>query len=92
MLLTLFRLLRKIATGVRSKVAMPLLATSMVRSSKLGRNNFNLKTVAILPKTRHMPVTAFAKQLHTTLEGIGSPTSLLNQASMTQHLGCHVFT
>ena len=92
MLLTLFRLLRKIATGVRSKVAMPLPATSMARSSELGHNNFNLKTVAILPTTRHVPITAFAKQLHAALEGIGSPTSLLNQASVTQHLGCHAFT
>ena len=89
--MTLFRLLRKIATGVRSKVAMPLPATSMARLSELGCNNFNLKTVVILPTMRHMPVTAFAKQLHAALEGIGSPTSLLNQASVTQHLGRHVF-
>ena len=92
MLLTLFRLLRKIAMGVRSKVAMPLPATSMVRSSELGHNNFNLKTVVILLTTRHVPVTAFTKQLHAVLEGIGSPTSLLNQASVTQHLGRHTFT
>ena len=92
MLLTLFRLLQKIATGVCSKVAMLLPATSMARSSELGRNNFNLKTVAILPTTRHVPVTAFVKQLHTVLEGIGLPTSLLNQASVTQHLGRHTFT
>ena len=91
MLLTLFRLLRKIATGVRSKVAMPLLATGMARSSELGRNNFNLKTVAILPTTWHVPITAFTKQLHAALEGIGSPTLLLNQASVTQHLGRHAF-
>ena len=92
MLLTLFRLLQKIATGVRSKVAMPLPATSMARSSELGHNNFNLKTVAILPMMRHVPVTAFVKQLHAALQGIGSPTSLLNQASMAQHLGRHTFT
>ena len=78
--------------GVHSKVAMPLPATSMARSSELGRNNFNLKTVAILPTTRHVPVTAFAKQLHAALEGIRSPTSLLNQVSVTQHLGRHAFT
>ena len=42
--------------------------------------------------TRHVPITAFAKLLHVALEGIGAPTSLLNQASMTQHLGCHAFT
>ena len=92
MLLTVFRLLWKIATGVHSKVAMPLLVTSMARSSELGRNNFNLKTVAILPTTRHVPITAFVKQLHAALEGIGSPMSLLNQASVMQHLGCHAFT
>ena len=78
--------------GVRSKVAMPLPATGMAQSSELGHNNFNLKTVAILLTTRHVPVTAFAKQLHTALEGIGVLTLLLNQVSMTQHLGCHVFT
>ena len=92
MLLTLFRLLQKIATGMCSKVAMLLPATSMARSSELGCNNFNLKTVAILLTTWHVPVTAFAKQLHAALEGIGSPTSLLNQASVTQHLGRQAFT
>ena len=90
--MTLFRLLRKTATGVCSKVAMPLPATGMARSSELGCNNFNLKMVAILPTTRHMPITVFTKQLHVVLEGIGAPTSLLNQASMTQHLGHHTFT
>ena len=77
---------------MRSKVAILLLATSMARSSDLGRNNFNLKTVAILPTMRHVPVTVFTKQLHSALEGIGSPTLLLNQASVMKHLGHHAFT
>jgi lysophospholipid hydrolase len=64
----------------------------MARSSELARNNFNLKTVAILPATRHVPIAPFAKKLHAALEGIGAPTSSLNQASVTQHLGRHAFT
>ena len=91
MLLTLFRLLQKIVTGVCSKVVMPLPATSMAQSSELGHNNFNLKMVVILLMTRHVPITVFMKQLHMALEGIGVLTSLLNQASVTQHLGHHVF-
>ena len=71
---------------------MLLLVTSMVQLSKLGHSNFNLKTVVILPMMWHMPITAFAKQLHAALEGIGVPTLLLNQVSMTQHLGHHAFT
>ncbi|KAF8580428.1 patatin-domain-containing protein [Ramaria rubella] len=86
---TTVQLLRKIASGVRTKMAMPLAST---RNSELARNNFNLKTVAILPATRDVPVASFAKKLHKALEGIGAPTSSLNQASVTQHLGRHAFT
>jgi lysophospholipid hydrolase len=60
--------------------------------SDLGRNNFNLKTVAIIPASRHVPVSAFAKKLKSALEGIGAPTSYLNQASVMNHLGRHAFT
>ena len=73
-------------------MAAPLQASSNARSSELARNNFNLKTVTILPATRDVPITTFAKKLHTALEGIGAPTQSLYQASVTQHLGRHAFT
>lgn len=66
--------------------------SASARPAEIGRNNFNLKTVAILPSTREVPVMDFAKKLHTALEGIGAPTSSLNQASVTEHLGRHAFT
>ncbi|GAA5864459.1 hypothetical protein JCM1840_000507 [Sporobolomyces johnsonii] len=58
----------------------------------VGKNNFNLKTVAILPTNRHVPVSEFASKLHQALESIGAPTSYLNQATVMQVLGRHAFS
>ncbi|GAA6007388.1 hypothetical protein JCM10207_006324 [Rhodosporidiobolus poonsookiae] len=58
----------------------------------MGKNNFNLKTVAILPTNRHVPVSEFASKLHQALETIGAPTSYLNQATVMQVLGRHAFS
>lgn len=59
---------------------------------ELGHNNTNLKTVAVLPVSRSVPVDAFARKLQAALEGIGASTSYLNQASISSHLGRHAFT
>jgi lysophospholipid hydrolase len=56
------------------------------------RNNDNLKTVALLPVSRNVPIEGFARKLHTALEGIGAPTSYLNQVSVSNALGRHAFT
>ncbi|GAA5976276.1 hypothetical protein JCM11641_001102 [Rhodosporidiobolus odoratus] len=58
----------------------------------MGKNNFNLKTVAIIPTNRHVPVSEFASKLHQALETIGAPTSYLNQATVMQVLGRHAFS
>ncbi|KWU47420.1 patatin-domain-containing protein, partial [Rhodotorula sp. JG-1b] len=58
----------------------------------MGKNNFNLKTVAVIPTNRHVPVSEFASKLHAALEGIGAPTSYLNQATVMQVLGRHAFS
>jgi lysophospholipid hydrolase len=58
----------------------------------LGRGNFNLKTVALLPVSSSVPITAFAKKLHAALEGIGAPTAYLDQSSVMNHVGRHAFT
>ncbi|GAA5986855.1 hypothetical protein JCM10908_000923 [Rhodotorula pacifica] len=60
--------------------------------SGMGKNNFNLKTVAVMPTNRHVPVSEFASKLHAALEGIGAPTSYLNQATVMQVLGRHAFS
>ena len=59
---------------------------------ELGRNNTNLKTVAILPVSRHVPVDTFARKLKAALEEMGARTSYLNQASVSGHLGRHAFS
>ena len=56
------------------------------------RNNDNLKTVALLPVSRNVPIENFARKLHAALEGIGAPTSYLNQVSVSNVLGRHAFT
>ncbi|KAF7347414.1 Lysophospholipase NTE1 [Mycena venus] len=64
---------------------------SAAENDRLAYNN-NLKTVAILPVSRLVPVDAFARKLQSALEGIGATTSYLNQASISGHLGRHAFT
>lgn len=59
---------------------------------ELGWNNLNLKTVAIMPVSRAIPIETFAKKLQTALEGLGAPTGYLNQASIGRSLGRHAFT
>ncbi|PWN38990.1 hypothetical protein IE81DRAFT_326984 [Ceraceosorus guamensis] len=58
----------------------------------LGRNNLNLKTVAIVPVTREVPITNFANRLQAAFEDtIGGPTAFLNQSSVMGVLGRHAF-
>lgn len=61
-------------------------------ATELGRNNTNLKTVAILPVSRLVPVDTFARKLKAALEEMGARTSYLNQASVSGHLGRHAFS
>ena len=81
-----------IASRVRDEVDSSSSAQAIHGSSELGRNNMNLKTVAVLPVSRSVPVGAFARKLQAALEGIGASTSFLNQASVSGHLGRHAFT
>ncbi|KAJ7216797.1 hypothetical protein B0H12DRAFT_1154029, partial [Mycena haematopus] len=83
---TTAQLLRMIASRVRDEVD-----SSSTQPRKASDNN-NLKTVAILPVSRLVPVDAFARKLQAALEGIGATTSYLNQASISGHLGRHAFT
>lgn len=87
--LYLYRLLRKIASRVREEVDAK---SSSRPAAELGWNNLNLKTIAILPSTRNIPVEDFAKKLHSALENIGTTATYLNQTAVTRHLGRHAFT
>lgn len=88
----MFRLLRMIASRVRDEVDSSTNAQARNSTSELGHNNTNLKTVAIIPVSRNVPIDAFARKLQVALEGIGASTSYLNQASISSHLGRHAFT
>ncbi len=88
MLRLLVRLLRMIASRVRTEVD----STTRSLPSESSRTNINLKTVAILPFSRNVPIEAFGRKLFTALENIGAPTSYLNQSSVSDHLGRHAFT
>ncbi|KAI8990604.1 patatin-domain-containing protein [Trametes punicea] len=85
---TTAQLLRMIASRVRTEVD----SSSMNMAAERASGNINLKTVAILPVSRNIPIDAFARKLHAALEGIGAPTAFLNQASVSDHLGRHAFT
>ncbi|KAJ7757450.1 hypothetical protein B0H16DRAFT_1536689 [Mycena metata] len=85
---TTAQLLRMIASRVRDEVD----SSSSSTQSRNASDNNNLKTVAILPVSRLVPIDAFARKLQAALEGIGATTSYLNQASISGHLGRHAFT
>lgn len=88
---------RIIARRVRQEVEKKQAAAHTMRSQipglpDLGRNNANLKTVAILPVTREVPIVDFANKLQAAFEDtIGGPTAFLNQSSVMSILGRHAF-
>ncbi|PBK76899.1 patatin-domain-containing protein [Armillaria solidipes] len=84
------QILRMIATRVRVELDSKSTKSRSVLSEP-GYNN-NLKTVAVLPVSRSVPIDAFSRKLQTALEGIGATTSYLNQASISNQLGRHAFT
>jgi lysophospholipid hydrolase len=81
-----------IASRVRDEVDSSSNAQLRNPTSELGHNNTNLKTVAVLPMSRNIPIDAFARKLHAALESIGASTAYLNQASISSHLGRHSFS
>ncbi|KDR85655.1 hypothetical protein GALMADRAFT_234651 [Galerina marginata CBS 339.88] len=92
---TTAQLLRMIASRVRDEVDNS--STGQQRMSgksgaELGYNNTNLKTVAVLPVSRNVPVDAFSRKLQSALEGIGASTLYLNQSIIANQLGRHAFT
>ncbi|KAI0031137.1 patatin-domain-containing protein [Vararia minispora EC-137] len=87
---TTAQILRMIASRVRSEVDSSSAKSNP--SSEVRRTNSNLKTVAVLPVTRSIPIDAFARKLYTALEGIGASTVLLNQAAVSTKLGRYAFT
>lgn len=59
---------------------------------QLGKNNFNLKTVAIIPNTKDLPLAEFATRLKNALEQMNSRTEYLNQSAILSVLGRHAFS
>ncbi|KZO92752.1 patatin-domain-containing protein [Calocera viscosa TUFC12733] len=91
------QLLRMIASRNKLKAESglqtgPQHGPSLGMAHELAKNNMNLKTVAILPVSKDIPIGIFAKKLQSALEGIGAPTSFLDQNVVTTHLGRHAFT
>ncbi|KAI5898746.1 patatin-domain-containing protein [Schizophyllum commune H4-8] len=85
------QILRKIALRVRDEAEGG--KTSQSRPPmEVKSSNANLKTICILPVSRAVPIDVFARKLQTALEGIGASTVYLNQASVANRLGRHVFT
>ncbi|KAH8835604.1 hypothetical protein DL96DRAFT_70438 [Flagelloscypha sp. PMI_526] len=85
------QILRIIASRVRGEISSSV-PSKHKRTAEIGSNNSNLKTIALLPSTRHVPIEIFAKKLRHALDAIGTSSTLLNQASISSHLGRHVFT
>lgn len=89
---SVIRILRMIASRVRKEVDSSSSGPGRSNPSEFGPNNYNLKTVAILPASRNVPIETFARRLESALESIGAATVYLNQAIISRHLGRHAFT
>jgi len=81
-----------IASRVRMEVDTSYTAQGRSNPSELGANNSNLKTVAVLPVSRNVPIDSFSRKLQAALESIGASTACLNQAIISNQLGRHAFT
>ncbi|KAJ3068529.1 Neuropathy target esterase [Podochytrium sp. JEL0797] len=56
------------------------------------KNNFNLKTVGILPVNSMVPITQFAERLKQGLELVGASVALLNNATVLEKMGRYSFS
>lgn len=81
-----------IASRVRNEIDSSSSTQGRNNPSEFGANNTNLKTVAVLPASRNVPIDSFARKLQAALESIGASTVSLNQAIISTHLGRHAFT
>ena len=78
---------------IRSKQEGAALGAPIPGLPDLGRNNLNLKTVAIVPVTRQVPVIDFAAKLQTAFDDtIGGRAIFLDQSSVMGVLGRHAFS
>ncbi|RKP23278.1 hypothetical protein SYNPS1DRAFT_24704, partial [Syncephalis pseudoplumigaleata] len=57
-----------------------------------GRNNVNLKTIALLPVSAEVPILQFAKRLNEALENVGATALRLDHTTITSVLGRHAFS
>jgi lysophospholipid hydrolase len=58
----------------------------------MGRNNVNLKTVAILPINQRVPIVDFSERLKSAFQQVGASIALLNTATVMNKLGRHAFS
>ncbi|EGG06323.1 uncharacterized protein MELLADRAFT_36213, partial [Melampsora larici-populina 98AG31] len=78
---------RLIASRVRKEID-----ASRSNSLKRVQNNFNLKTVAIIPNRSEVDIIEFSNRLNFALESINAKTELLNQSTILSVLGRHAFS
>ena len=60
--------------------------------SPTGNTNINLKTVAILPLSREVPIMDFSLKLKDAISDIGESCILLNSEKIIEVLGRHAFS
>ncbi|SPO22455.1 related to NTE1 - Serine esterase [Ustilago trichophora] len=78
---------------IKSKQEGAALGAPIPGLPDLGRNNLNLKTVAIVPVTRQVPVIDFAAKLQAAFDDtIGGRAIFLDQSSVMGVLGRHAFS
>ncbi|KAI9349122.1 hypothetical protein BDR26DRAFT_853016, partial [Obelidium mucronatum] len=70
----------------------PALAAASGARKTRAKNNYNLKTVGIVPVNSMVPIAQFADRLRQGLELVGASVALLNNAAVVGKMGKHVFS
>ena len=88
-----------IASRMRALIENPMTEpapsdSKLANSRPKINSTMNLRTVAIVPCTAGVPIVEFSNKLHNALQQIGTAkgATVLNQASILNHLGRHAFS
>ncbi|TPX32972.1 hypothetical protein SmJEL517_g04011 [Synchytrium microbalum] len=81
---------RSLALAKRRNDPVPMYMTG--GGVDFGKNNSNLKTVAILPVSGSVPIMDFADKLRDAFELVGASVAMLNTSSIMSALGKHAFS
>ncbi|KAI9295935.1 patatin-domain-containing protein [Neoconidiobolus thromboides FSU 785] len=77
---------------MEQQASLRVKSASSIEKTSFGKNNTNLKTVAIVPVKGNVPIQEFSARLRDSFQSIGESVQVINSASVHSALGRHAFT